>query len=109
MSDDAQRYKRDGGKQRWSLLPTRALRQLLYVAEYGARKYKERSYLQVPEARQRYWESVGRHYHDLNEAIQERGFGVLLTELSDDGLPHLTQLGFDVLIMIDLALMESPP
>lgn len=107
MSDDGQRYHHDAGKPRWSLVPVRAMRAVLNVFEFGARKYAARSYLQVPNARARYLESLARHVADVVEAVQERGPDALLTLDDESGMPHLAHAVCDGLILLDLASHEA--
>jgi len=102
-SQGDQRYKADAGKPRWSLIPVGALRQILAVLEFGARKYEPRSWRVVPGARERYVESLLRHTQDLAEAVQERGIDALLTPDPESGLPHLAAIGCNALILLDLA------
>lgn len=106
MNDPDQRYHRDAGKPRWSLVPVRAMRAVLDVFEFGARKYAARSYLDVPNARERYVESLARHVADVVQAVQERGPDALLAPDDESGMPHLAHAGCDVLILLDLALQE---
>lgn len=51
--------KDDAGKLRWSLLPLRAMKSVVEVLEYGARKYSEGGWKSV--SRQRYVEAAFRH------------------------------------------------
>jgi predicted RNA-binding Zn-ribbon protein involved in translation (DUF1610 family) len=56
--------KYDGDKVRWSLLPWRAMRQVLDVLEHGARKYAPDNWRKVPNAKQRYFDAAMRHLTD---------------------------------------------
>lgn len=53
--------KYDAGKLRWSLLPNKVVVQVVKVLEYGAVKYHEDSWKQVPEGRKRYYDAANRH------------------------------------------------
>src|SRR5690606_3210023 len=87
--DDGQRFHRDIGKPRWSLVPVRALRSVLAVMEFGAAKYGARTYLTVPDAIPRYAESLFRHVEAVKEAMQEHGAAGVMALDDESGLPHL--------------------
>lgn len=53
--------KYDGDKLRWSLLPLEAVKEVVEVLEYGAKKYAPDNWRKVPEAEQRYWNAAMRH------------------------------------------------
>lgn len=59
--------KYDGGKLRWSLLPLVAVREVVKVLEYGAKKYTKGdvsgadNWKTVPHLRERYWDAAVRH------------------------------------------------
>ncbi|MFN9899957.1 MAG: dATP/dGTP diphosphohydrolase domain-containing protein, partial [bacterium] len=53
--------KFDGAKLRWSLLPLRAVEDVVKVLEFGARKYAPDNWMKVPDARERYWDAAMRH------------------------------------------------
>lgn len=108
MSEPDQTFHKDAGKPRWSLIPVRALRTVLAVLEFGARvKYAPRSYLTVPQARERYTESLMRHAMDVLEAVQERGAEGAMVPDAETGLPHVAHLVCDGLILLDLAAEEA--
>lgn len=69
--------KDDAGKLRWSLLPLRAMKSVVEVLEYGARKYSEGGWKSV--SRQRYVEAAFRHVVAIAD-------GAKLDE--ESGLPH---------------------
>jgi hypothetical protein len=104
-----QSFHRDAGKPRWSLVPVRAMRSVLAVLEFGARKYAARSYLRVPHARERYTESLMRHAMAVLEAVQERGADGVTVADEETGEPHLAHLACDALILLDLAAQERDP
>ena len=58
---EAEGKKLDGDKPRFSLVPTAALRVVVGVLEYGARKYAPDNWRKVPQARQRYFDAAQRH------------------------------------------------
>ena len=53
--------KYDNGKPQWSLLPFRALTQVVEVLTYGAKKYAPDNWKRVPDARRRYIDAGFRH------------------------------------------------
>jgi Domain of unknown function (DUF5664) len=53
--------KHDARKPRFSLLPTRAVADVVAVLEYGARKYAPGNWMIVPDARTRYFDAAQRH------------------------------------------------
>ena len=53
--------KYDNGKPQWSLLPFRALTQVVEVLTYGAKKYAPDNWKKVPDARRRYIDAGFRH------------------------------------------------
>lgn len=57
----SQGLKYDQGKPRWSLMPFNALREVLGVLEYGARKYKPNNWLLVENPTGRYSDALMRH------------------------------------------------
>jgi hypothetical protein len=56
-----QGVKYDNGKPQWSLLPFKALGQVVEVLTYGAKKYAPDNWKKVPDARRRYIDAGFRH------------------------------------------------
>ena len=54
--------KFDGGKPQWSLLPFKALKEVVDVLTYGAKKYAPDNWKKVPNAKQRYIDAGFRHF-----------------------------------------------
>jgi hypothetical protein len=54
--------KYDNGKPQWSLLPFKALSQVVEVLTYGAKKYAPDNWKKVPDARRRYIDAGFRHF-----------------------------------------------
>ena len=54
--------KHDNGKPQWSLLPFRALKEVVEVLTYGAKKYAPDNWKKVPDARRRYIDAGFRHF-----------------------------------------------
>ena len=83
--------KADAGKPRLSLLPWRAVQQIVSVLEFGAAKYGADNWQRVPEARQRYFDATMRHllaWWD-GERID-----------AESGLPHLAHAGCCILFLL---------
>lgn len=83
--------KADAGKPRPSLLPWRAIQQIVAVLEFGAAKYGADNWQRLPSARQRYFDAAMRHL--LAWWDGER----LDTE---SGLPHLAHAGCCILFLL---------
>jgi hypothetical protein len=54
--------KYDNDKPQWSLLPFKALREVVEVLTYGAKKYAPDNWKKVPNAKQRYIDAGFRHF-----------------------------------------------
>ena len=92
---DDQAHKHDTGKPRLDLIPPAALLDIAKVLEYGARKYDESTWQQVPEGRKRYLAAALRH---INAYM--RG------EMNDteSSLPHLAHALTNLLFVHELNL-----
>ncbi len=78
-------------KDRWDLVPTRAMRQVVRVLSYGAKKYAAWNWLHVPEPRDRYYAAALRHltaWRD-GEALDP-----------DTGLSHLAHASCCILFLL---------
>lgn len=53
--------KKDGEKDRWDLLPYGPVAEVVKVLTFGARKYSDDNWQQVPQARKRYFAAAMRH------------------------------------------------
>lgn len=53
--------KFDNGKRRFSLIPSGVLTPITNVLEFGAKKYSEGNWRNVPNARTRYFDAAHRH------------------------------------------------
>ena len=60
----AKGVKYDGDKARWTLLPLRALKEVVEVLTFGAKKYAPDNWKHVPKARERYIDAAYRHLAD---------------------------------------------
>ena len=65
-----QGVKYDSGKLQWTLLPFRAINEVLEVLSFGAKKYAADNWKIVPEARTRYVDAAFRHLSDWH--LKER-------------------------------------
>lgn len=83
--------KSDAGKPRLSLLPWRAVQQIVAVLEFGAAKYGADNWQRVPEARQRYFDATMRH-------LLAWWDGERLD--AESGLPHLAHAGCCILFLL---------
>ena len=83
--------KSDAGKPRLSLLPWRAVQQIVAVLEFGAAKYGADNWQRVPGARQRYFDAAMRH-------LLAWWDGERLD--AESGLPHLAHAGCCILFLL---------
>tara|TARA_R110000822_G_scaffold137410_1_gene274927 strand:- start:677 stop:1165 length:489 start_codon:yes stop_codon:yes gene_type:complete len=58
--------KYDSDKPKWTLLPFRALQEVVEVLTFGAKKYAADNWKHVPNARDRYIDAAYRHLADWN-------------------------------------------
>lgn len=72
--------KHDQAKPRFSLIPHKALWQVVEVLEFGANRYGANNWCSVPNARERYFNAAHRHLNAWwgGEKVD-----------SESGLPHL--------------------
>jgi len=74
--------KYDEGKPRYSLLPTKSLREIVRVLTYGAEKYADNNWKLVEDAHDRYISAAIRHIEAYREG------DVLDSETSFHNLAH---------------------
>lgn len=72
--------KLDAGKTRWSLLPLGVIEGVAKVMTFGANKYSEGGWKEVPEARERYFSALMRHWVAMTENDEYYDL--------ESGLPH---------------------
>lgn len=72
--------KHDAGKWRFSLVPMNAIRSVIDVLEFGAKKYAPDNWKTVPDARKRYFDATIRHVTAWWSGEKDDG---------ESGLPHL--------------------
>ena len=70
QSKPQQGVKYDEDKLQWSLLPFRALKEVVAVLGFGAKKYAPDNWQRVPESRTRYVDAAFRHLTDWH--LKER-------------------------------------
>ena len=58
--------KYDSEKPKWTLLPFRALQEVVEVLTFGAKKYAADNWKHVPQAQERYIDAAYRHLADWN-------------------------------------------
>ena len=83
--------KFDAGKPRWSLLPIRAVQQIIEVLEVGARKYDVDNWKRVPDASTRYYDALMRHVHAWRDGEKTD---------PETGLHHLAHAGCCLLFLL---------
>ncbi len=83
--------KHDSGKESFALLPWVAVRAVVRVLGYGARKYSAGNWRLVPNARDRYFDAALRHLVAWHE-------GQRLDP--ESGLPHLAHACCSILFLL---------
>jgi hypothetical protein len=71
--------KADQGKTKWYLLPWKVIEGVAQIMTFGANKYTEQGWKDVPQAKDRYFAALMRHWRYMDE-------GVYLDD--ESGLPH---------------------
>lgn len=91
--------KLDFGKLRYGLIlksMRNAIKAVVEVAEFGAKKYKEESWLEVPNGEERYMEAELRHlYKSFDEELDQ-----------DSNLDHLAHLAWCALARLELKIRK---
>lgn len=94
--------KLDAGKNRCGLVLfgfARALQEVSKVGTYGANKYTDNGWTEVPDGERRYTDAMLRHL--LREATGEECD-------PDTGLRHAAHAAWNALARLDLALRQAP-
>lgn len=91
--------KFDAGKPRWSLLPWGAVRHIVDVLTYGAKKYADNNWMKVPEWKDRYDSALERHL------VAWRSGEWLDPETK---MPHLAHAGACLLFLLSLEVENGP-
>lgn len=84
--------KYDAAKPRLDLVPMTSLLEVGKVLEFGARKYADNNWQQVPGGTQRYYAAALRHLAACQEDFGARD--------PESGLPHLAHAACCVLFML---------
>jgi hypothetical protein len=93
--------KLDAGKQRPALVLggfARALAEVTKVGTYGARKYTDNGWMEVPDGISRYSDALMRHQLDEQKGIACD---------PDTGLLHAAHLAWNALARLDLMIREQ--
>ncbi len=83
--------KHDEGKPRWELLPKGVINLVVHVFTYGAIKYKDHGWREVPNGRARYYDAMNRHID-----LWWQGCGLD----QETKLPHLAHAAACALILL---------
>ena len=108
-----QLFKADAGKPMPDLLTLgmqRALRLVQATMEYGAQKYEEHSWRDVPNAEARYFRACARHNQERMMCMNGQGNARPILEGADSesGLPHIAHEVFNLLALMELQIAEIP-
>ena len=87
--------KDDSGKLRYDLLPPLALREVVKVLTFGARKYAPENWRKVDGWRWRYFAAAMRHLWAYYTGERDDG---------ESGLPHLAHAACCVLFLLGMEL-----
>lgn len=85
--------KADDGKDRWDLLPTKAVRAVVKVLTFGAKKYAPENWRKVPDARRRYYAAALRHLTAWWEGE---------TDDPETGLHHLAHAACCIIFLLEV-------
>jgi hypothetical protein len=91
--------KHDQNKLRWDLLPLAVVSDIVAVLTFGANKYTDDGWRQVPDGKHRYYAALLRHL----EAYQ-RGEE---TDL-ETGLSHLAHAGCNLIFLLTFQKEKAP-
>jgi len=91
--------KEDVGKPRWTLLPWAAVRAVVDVLDYGARKYAPDNWQLVEHAEQRYRDALLRHFTADIDGEQRD---------PESGLLHAAHVATNALFLLWFALRRAP-
>jgi hypothetical protein len=84
--------KADSGKLPFHLLPWKPIEHIVAVLDFGAKKYSEGGWKQVPRKRDRYFSAAIRHL------VKYWGGEVLDSE---SGLPHLAHAACNIIFLME--------
>lgn len=95
---ETQGRKDDSGKLRWMLLPFKALREVVEVLEFGAKKYGVGNWEKVPDFKSRYADALMRHFTSWLDGEKTD---------SDTGKSHLAHAMCCALFLLHFELKED--
>lgn len=86
-------------KDRWELLPLSVLKHVVKVYTFGAEKYSDNSWQNLPDGFQRYKAAALRHLtaHEEGEIFDK-----------ESGLHHMAHFAWNALAMLYFTLKEHP-
>lgn len=86
------------GKQRWDLLPLPLIEEIVKVYTFGANKYAENSWQNLPNGKQRYKAALLRHLvaSDKGEANDP-----------ESGINHLAHVAWNAIAMLHFEMEEE--
>lgn len=97
-------HKFDGDKTKWYLLPWEIIQGIAEVMTFGANKYTEQGWKKVPNAKDRYFAALMRHWGLMN------GVGVKKEYTDpDSGLPHWAHFCCNAVFLSYFALLDHKP
>lgn len=91
LSIQTRGIKFDAGKTRWDLLPLRTVEEIVKVYTFGAGKYGDNNWQNLPDGYNRYKAAMFRHL-----AASERGEQLD----SESGLPHLAHMAWNAIALL---------
>ena len=94
------KHKFDGDKTKWHLLPWEIIKGIAEVMTFGANKYTENGWKEVPRGEDRYWSALMRHRMAMNGIGQKKEY----TD-KDSGLPHWAHFCCNAIFIGYFALM----
>lgn len=97
-SESSTGRKFDDGKPRYSLLPPKALKEIVKVLTYGSTKYADFNWQKVPNAYDRYFSAANRHMWEWKE-------GKVLD--SENNLHHLAAAITNLMFILDMELNKE--
>ena len=90
--------KNDSGKPRWYLLPWIASEEVVKVLTFGATKYCEDGWKEVPNATERYFSAISRHLSAWHKGEKYD---------NESGLRHLAHAACCILFMLELSITHK--
>jgi len=92
------KHKFDGGKLRYDLLPVDAVESVVKVLTYGAEKYCDNGWKEVPNAIERYYAALLRHL-----VAWRKGEEIDL----ESGLKHLEHAACNIVFLLEFTKRDT--